>query len=60
MIKSYIPEIFEEDLMSIVEEQMKDIPQVWSLEGLDNYRGIGVEPKETVTLKITEKDSVSH
>ncbi len=48
-------EVFEEDLMSIVEEQMKDVPEIWSLVGLDFYGGIGVEPKATVKLKKNKK-----
>ena len=48
-------EVFEEDLMSIVEEQMKDVPEVWSLVGLDFFGGIGVEPKATVWLKKSKK-----
>ncbi|MFH1092879.1 MAG: 2-isopropylmalate synthase [Candidatus Omnitrophota bacterium] len=48
-------EVFEEDLMSIVEEQMKDVPEVWSLVGLDFCGGIGVEPKATLWLKKSKK-----
>lgn len=48
-------EVFEEDLISIVEEQMKEVPQVWSLVGLDFYGGIGVQPKATIILKKDKK-----
>jgi 2-isopropylmalate synthase len=48
-------EVFEEDLLSIVEEQMKDIPEVWSLVGLDFHGGIDIEPKATITLKKNNK-----
>ncbi|MBI4846872.1 MAG: 2-isopropylmalate synthase [Candidatus Omnitrophica bacterium] len=44
-------EVFEEDLMSIVEEQMKGLPQVWSLSGLEFCGGISVIPKAVVSLK---------
>lgn len=48
-------EVFEEDLISIVEEQMKDIPEVWSLIGLDFKGGTNVEPQATVRLKKKDK-----
>jgi 2-isopropylmalate synthase len=48
-------EVFEEDLISIVEEQIKDLPQVWALEGLEFFGGINVEPKATVKLKNKNK-----
>jgi 2-isopropylmalate synthase len=48
-------EVFEEDLISIVEEQIKDLPQVWALQGLEFFGGIDVEPKATVKLKNKNK-----
>jgi len=48
-------EVFEEDLMSIVEEQIKDLPQVWTLESLEFNGGTTVEPKASVTLKKKDK-----
>ena len=44
-------EVFEEDLISIVEEQIKEMPQIWALSGLEFFGGIDVEPKATVKLK---------
>ncbi len=44
-------EVFEEDLIAIVEEQSKELKQVWSLEALEFFGGINVQPKATVKLK---------
>ncbi|MBU1044669.1 MAG: 2-isopropylmalate synthase [Candidatus Omnitrophica bacterium] len=44
-------EVFEEDLIAIVEEQSKEMEQVWSLEALEFFGGINVQPKATVKLK---------
>ncbi len=49
-------EVFEEDLISIVEEQIKGLPQVWTLDGLEFYGGTEAEPKAKVKLK--KKDRV--
>jgi len=43
-------EVFEEDLMSIVEEQMAGLPQVWRLVDLTFRGGINVTPEATVGL----------
>ncbi|MBU4306086.1 MAG: 2-isopropylmalate synthase [Candidatus Omnitrophica bacterium] len=48
-------EIFEEDLLSIVEEQMKGLPQVWSLAGLEFCGGTSVKPRATIKLKNKDK-----
>ncbi|MFH2137884.1 MAG: 2-isopropylmalate synthase [Candidatus Omnitrophota bacterium] len=48
-------EVFEEDLISIVEEQMKGLPEVWSLVGFEFCGGMQVNPKATVTLKMKDK-----
>jgi len=48
-------EVFEEDLISIVEEQMKGIPEVWSLIALEFKGGTDVEPKAKVKLKKKDK-----
>lgn len=48
-------EVFEEDLMSIIDEQMRDVPEIWSFEALSFSGGMGIEPKVTVTLKKSKK-----
>ena len=48
-------EVFEEDLMSIVEEQMTGLPKVWSLEGFSFCGGMDSNPQATVTLKKNKK-----
>jgi 2-isopropylmalate synthase len=44
-------EVFEEDLIAIVEEQMKSLPEVWGLVSLEFHGGTAVEPRATVRLK---------
>ncbi len=44
-------EVFEEDLMAIVEEQIKGLPQIWSLDGFEFCGGSSVVPSATVSLK---------
>ncbi|MCP4648998.1 MAG: 2-isopropylmalate synthase [PVC group bacterium] len=44
-------EVFEEDLISIVEEQMKGLPEVWTLEGFEFSGGMKTNPHAEITLK---------
>ncbi len=48
-------EVFEEDLISIVEEQMKGLPEVFSLVGLEFCGGTNINPQATVKLKKKNK-----
>jgi len=43
-------EVFDEDLIAIVEEQMKGLPEIWSLVSLSFRGGTAVQPQATVTL----------
>ncbi|MFH1460358.1 MAG: 2-isopropylmalate synthase [Candidatus Omnitrophota bacterium] len=49
-------EVFEEDLISIVEEQIQGLPEVWALEGLEFHGGNTINPQATVKLKKQKKN----
>jgi len=48
-------EIFEEDLISIVEEQIKELPKVWSIDSFKFSGGSHINPEATVKLKKKNK-----
>ncbi|MFH2144642.1 MAG: 2-isopropylmalate synthase [Candidatus Omnitrophota bacterium] len=55
-------EIFEEDLISIVEEQMKELPQVWAIKSFKFCGGTQINPQATVCLEKKNKayEATSH
>lgn len=48
-------EVFEEDLISIVEEQIKGLPEVWSMLSFEFKGGTHIQPEATVKLKKDKK-----
>ncbi|MCM8812588.1 MAG: 2-isopropylmalate synthase [Candidatus Omnitrophica bacterium] len=48
-------EVFEEDLVSIVEEQLQELPLVWRLESVEFCGGTHIQPRATVRLRKQNK-----
>lgn len=48
-------EIFDEDLLSIIEEDITKIPQTWKLESMDTASGSKKIPKATICLRHNNK-----
>lgn len=43
-------EVFDEDLLAIVEDEVKGFERIWDLVSLESYCGTHIEPKVTVVL----------
>ncbi len=48
-------EVFDEDLIALVEEEISATPQVWQLIGFEICSGSTIEPSATITLKTKGK-----
>ena len=48
-------DIFDEDLIAIVEEEFKKIPETWQLDSLEVNSGTKISPRATVKLKNKSK-----
>jgi len=44
-------QVYDEDLLAIVEDEVKVFQKVWSLDGLTTKSGTGIQPEVNVTLK---------
>ncbi len=44
-------EVFDEDLIAIVEDESREVKDIWTLEGLDVKSGMGVKPQVEVRLR---------
>ena len=51
-------EVYDEDLIAIVDEEIRDIPQRYLLEYLHTVSGTGTIPTATVCLRVDEGDAI--
>jgi 2-isopropylmalate synthase len=53
-------EVYDEDLMAIVGDEIRDIPEVYRLEYLHTISGTGTVPSATVRVRVEGKGEVQH